>query len=365
MKEKLSMCAILICFIFMTSVLADNSGTQIHFTDANGREITLEKNPERIAFSSYMIAEAIKLIGAWDKVAGRDGYISDPKLYPNLDTIPAISDSDGHSHMDFEKIVEIKPDVLIMPAKNDNTNQDDDQLVINSLEPDIPVVYIDVTNPDTFNENLKNLGKITGKEENAERYLDFYNGIMNQITEKSSSIPDTEKPNVFVKAAGYTPDQLCTKGNKEVIWNQICDISGGKSISSDLNQGWTDVDPEWLVNKDIDAIVAECWDQLYPGTFGYTATEPSQKKTSADKIIADIANLEELSQSDAVKNNRIYLMHDPLMNTPRFIIGTAYLAKWFHPELFQDLNPEKIHEQYLDFLDADYDLDVVGYAGYP
>lgn len=352
-------------FIVITSVLADNSGTEIHFTDAIGREISLDKPAERIAFTSYMNAEAIKLIGAWDKVVGRDGYISDPKLYPNLDTIPAISDADGHSQMDYEKIIEIKPDLLIMPARNGNSIQDDDDKVISTLEPDIPVVYLDVTNPETFNENIKHLGQITGNEEGAEKYLSFYNGIIDDILKRTSSLSDNEKPDVFIKAAGYTPDQLCTKGKGNIIWNQLCKISGINSISSDLEPQWTDVDPEWLINKDIDAIVAECWDQLYPGTFGYTATEPSQKKTSADKIIADIANLEELSQSDAVKNNRIYLMHDPLMNTPRFIIGTAYLAKWFHPELFQDLDPEKIHEEYLDFLDADYDLDAVGYAGYP
>ena len=176
---------------------------------------------------------------------------------------------------------------------------------------------------------------------------------------------DSEKPKIFIKAAGYTPEEFSTKGNKNALWQQMSKIAGGNSISEELEPSLIEVDPEWLLGKDIDVIVGECWDVYYPDTFGYSATNPSNKKTNAEKIISDISSMDVLSQTDAVKNNQIYLLHDPLSHTPRFIVGLAYLAKWLHPDLFLGLNPEKIHEQYLDFLGADYELDTVGYAGYP
>lgn len=364
MKTKLIILLIITGLLLFDSAFAENTGSKIHITDAMGRDIVLDKPAERIAFSSYYLAEAIKIIGAWDKVVGRDGYISDPNMYPNLDAIPAISDSNGGSQLDYEKILEIKPDVMIMPMRN-GVSSLDAQDVINNLEPEIPVVFVDVTDPDTFNENLKNLGLITGNEEKTEKYLDFYNSVINGITEKTSQISEDEKPNIFIKAAGYTAEQFCTKGKGFDLWHKLCSIAGGNSISSDLDSPLVEVDPEWIIDQDVDVIVSECWDRLYPEAFGYYATDPNGKKNHAEKIIDDIASIEVLSKSDAVKNNQIYLLHDPLMNTPRFVIGAAYLAKWLHPELFQDLNPEEIHEKYLDFLGADYDLDAVGYAGYP
>ncbi len=54
------------------------------------------------------------------------------------------------------------------------------------------------------------------------------------------------------------------------------------------------------------------------------------------------------------------------MGSPRFVVGVAYLAKWFHPTLFSDLNPQDIHQEYLtDFLCVDYDLEEHGVFAYP
>jgi iron complex transport system substrate-binding protein len=42
------------------------------------------------------------------------------------------------------------------------------------------------------------------------------------------------------------------------------------------------------------------------------------------------------------------------------------MAKWFHPELFGDLDPKAIHQQYLtDFMGIDYDLNEHGVFAYP
>jgi iron complex transport system substrate-binding protein len=52
--------------------------------------------------------------------------------------------------------------------------------------------------------------------------------------------------------------------------------------------------------------------------------------------------------------------------TPRFEVTLAYMAKWLHPELFSDLDPQAIHQEYLtDFLGIDYDLSEHGVFVYP
>jgi len=50
----------------------------------------------------------------------------------------------------------------------------------------------------------------------------------------------------------------------------------------------------------------------------------------------------------------------------RGFIQVAYMAKWFHPELFEDLDPKAIHQEYLTrFQGLDIDLDKKGVFVYP
>jgi iron complex transport system substrate-binding protein len=55
-----------------------------------------------------------------------------------------------------------------------------------------------------------------------------------------------------------------------------------------------------------------------------------------------------------------------ITGTASHVIGIAYLAKWFHPELFEDLNPQAIHQEYLtEFQGLDYGLNEHGVFVYP
>ncbi|MEW6171519.1 MAG: hypothetical protein AB1510_00415 [Bacillota bacterium] len=36
------------------------------------------------------------------------------------------------------------------------------------------------------------------------------------------------------------------------------------------------------------------------------------------------------------------------IGTPRGAAGECYIAKWLHPELFRDVNPEAVHKEMLE-----------------
>ncbi|PWR74553.1 iron ABC transporter substrate-binding protein [Methanospirillum stamsii] len=354
----------LLVFLLIGISSAADSGVTI--TDALGRTVNLEKPAERIGFTGYMIGEPLVLAGAWDKVVARDGYISDPVIYSNLDSIPSISSPNVPYELNFEKIMEIKPDVMIMPVDKWDTSEDTIQQMIDSLEPEIPVVFLNLNDPDTFEENFEKLGIITGTGDKVNEYLDFFDRVIGSIREKTSSLPDSEKPKIFLKAAGYTPDQLATWGGKETMTNQLWDIVGANSISKTLPTSWTEVDPEWLIGQDMDDIIVQCWNVYYPETFGYQATDPSHKLENGKKIIDEISAMDVFSSSEAVTNGKVYLIHDPLVSTARFVVGAAYLAKWLHSDLFFDLDPVQIHQEYLTrYIGADYDLSTGGLDAYP
>ena len=70
--------------------------------------------------------------------------------------------------------------------------------------------------------------------------------------------------------------------------------------------------------------------------------------------------------TNAGKNNEVYVTY--FINTlgPGDHIGVLYFAKWLYPDLFQDLDPQAVHQEYIDkFQNVDYDLEEHGVFVYP
>ncbi|AKB61273.1 ABC transporter substrate-binding protein [Methanosarcina mazei] len=337
--------------------------TKIIIIDALGREVTLDKPAERIAYTHYSVAEVLKAVGAWDRVVTRDGYISDEKFYPNLDKIPAICPVRNPMDINYEKTIETQPDVLILPKFEWYGTTEE---IINALEPDIPVVFVDTLNPDSFCDTIKIIGMVTGKEEEAQEYIEFYSGIYDPIVTKTSRITQEDRLNVFYKAFSDTPEQIKTYGKEMPGGNEFFNAAGGKNIAGDLPFAYGDVDKEWILEQDIDAIVIMCWDQHYPDIFGYAVNDSELASESGKEIQEEIMRQDVFAHTDAVKNEKVYLLHNELLSTPRNIIAIAYMAKWFYPEEFPDLDPEALHQEYLDrFIKADYNLSNAGLFAYP
>jgi iron complex transport system substrate-binding protein len=48
-------------------------------------------------------------------------------------------------------------------------------------------------------------------------------------------------------------------------------------------------------------------------------------------------------------------MDGAISTGPRAIIGVAYMARWLHPDLFKQIDPETMHKEYLEqFQDIPY-----------
>jgi iron complex transport system substrate-binding protein len=371
MKKYLFLGIILLICLFIAPAIAENNDsaendTSVHIVDAIGRDIDLSKPAERIGAYRYTVTEALKLIGAWDQVVGRDGFIYDSKFYPGLDELPIISTDQGFV-LNYEVIMELKPDLVIVPYSKGMPDLTV-QTIVDNLEPDVPVAFLEFGAMSTFDDNLLKLGILTGKSKEAEEYITFYNDILQNIKSKTNNLTDEEKPKIFMKLSGNTANEIYTVGKNDESWSEIFPIIGASSVTADINAGWAELDPEWIIDKDIDYIVMQCWEQLYPEAFGYMATDPSNKMEFADRLIEEIKSNDIFSQTDAVSSGNIYVIDNEILvwGSPRIIVGLAYLAKWLHPDLFYDLDPEAIHKQYLsDFIHVDYDFEEIGLFGYP
>lgn len=261
------------------------------------------------------------------------------------------------------KIIEAKTDVLILPKFDWYGTTDE---IINTLEPDIPVVFVDTLNPDSFCDNVTIIGKIVGNEEQAHEYTEFYSEINDPIIAKTSQIAPEDRLNVFYKAFSDTPEQIKTYGKDMPVVNEFINAAGSKNIAGDLPFAYEDVDKEWVFKQDIDAIVVMCWDQHYPDVFGYNVNDSELPSEKGKEIQEEIMQQDVFTHTDAVKNKKVYLLHNELLSTPRNIIAIAYMAKQFYPDLFPDLDPQALYIRNLDrFIKTDYNLSNAGLFAYP
>lgn len=363
-----SLCIFLL--LFLTVCMGSSAGTNrgdspsVTIIDDWGREVTLDKPAERIVFGHTAAGEGILLAGGWDKVVGRDASITNYKFYPNLDSLPVINGLNQAFTLDFEKITELQPDLVILQKKySDRKNFDD---IAKTLAPDIPVVGLDFLDPESA-DSVQKLGVLLGTGDIADEYVKFHDDTITNIREKTDSLSIDEKPNVFIDAVGVGPDQTSTYGKEASFWKKICEIAGAKNVAADLPSDFVKtVDQEWLLEQDIDDIVVQVWDKEKPEYVGYTATNPSKATEEAQKIIQEISKKDVYSHTDAVKNGNVFIQDYQLANNPKSFIGAVYLAKWLHPDLFRDIDPEQVHQEYLKkFIGTDLDLNNVGIFGYP
>ena len=56
------------------------------------------------------------------------------------------------------------------------------------------------------------------------------------------------------------------------------------------------------------------------------------------------------SSVKAVEDDRAHILSSPVTTGVRSIIGELYLAKWFHPDFFEDIDPEEVHEELIQEL---------------
>lgn len=337
-------------------VMGKSTETQekITITDSKGRDVTIIGPVKRIAFSHYAIGEGIKIVDAWDMVVGKDGYTSDKIIFPNLDELPLIAKNPYD--INYEILFDLDVDLLITA---DIPMGGFDEMVL-KLAPDIPVVALDLLNPETIEENIMNLGAILGKDKEAREYITWYKSVIHKIKMRTNNLKEEDKTHYLQKTGWEGSIMTFTDESPGIIPRN--NITGSINVAAAVPSqgGWvSSLDLEWIASQEIDVIIN--FDIVLNG-YGTEVDDDSIFKTYREKIMKNPI----YSNTEAIKNNRFYLITNVCWGTPRNIIGYCYMAKWFHPELFLDFDPQKIHQEYLtQFMRIDYDLNKHGVFVYP
>jgi len=313
----------------------------------NGKIVTIKKPVERIAVLTPDSAEALVALDSEDKVVGVPNGLTPMELtFPLLSKLQAVAA--GHEP-DCEAIINLNPDVIITYGSSPDPSKLDDNLEGTN----ITVIRLDCWKPEYITGDIKKLGYMLGKETNADELIAFQTKYLEIIKDRLEEIPEDERPRVYLE--GYGDYSTWSKG-WGIHW--LCALAGGTNIAADLPGSNPEIDSEWVLEQNPDIIVKV----TSASVAGYEITDHSQIKEIWEAMISRPG----WDSTIAVNNEKVYAMSRDMCYGTDYVIGLIYLAKWFHPDLFEDLDPQAIHQEYLTrFQHLDYDLDKHGVFVYP
>ncbi len=282
--------------------------------DMAGREVTLEKQPERIVSGYYISSSACIALGLTDKMVGIEDKSAKRPIYklaaPALIDLPNVGSAKA---FDLEACIATEPDLVILPMKQKDTAQTLQEMGIATL-------LVLPESHEQLIEMFTLIGTATNTVKQAEKLISYYNTKLSAVTELTRDIPDDEKPVVYL---GSTGDILRT-APREMYQASLITTAGGKNAGDVLEgSSWTDIDNETFLTMNPDIIVIP--------TDNFAVSSP-------DYTAEDVMNNPTFSDVTAVKNSAVYQMpvgyeawDSPV---PSGILGTLWMLKTLHPELY-------------------------------
>jgi iron complex transport system substrate-binding protein len=166
------------------------------------------------------------------------------------------------------------------------------------------------------------------------------------IDQRVSGLSDKDRPVVF-----FEWQRAYYSMGKGTLFHNLTTAAGGRNIAAEEQVQYPTLSPEWVVEKDPEVIVRYV---------SNTAEENSTEKMAETRN--EILARPELGEVKAIKDDRVYILGNPVASGIRSLIGELYLAKWFHPALFEDIDPEAVHRE---FLKKFFDQELVEVGVYP
>ena len=323
---------------------------ELTVVDTVGRAVTIEKPLERIAVLNWNTLEVMRSLKQEKEkiICVSKSTIGKEKFFPEFKDSPSAGNAWSP---DIEKILALNPDTVFLYATHFETSCDEVQKKLEDAG--ITVIRFDCFKPEDYLDEVNKLGYIFDKEAEAGDFFEFYVECLNGIKKAVAEIPDDERSQVYFE--GFGGDYKI--GGMNTALHQIIEMAGGKNIFGDIS-GYKVIDKEEVMLRNPEIIVKQGYAR---GKYGYNTDDI----TWLQDICAEIAGRIELANVSAVKDERVYVIIKELTGGKHFI-AAAYMAKWFYPELFEDLDPKAIHQEYLTrFQGLDYDLNEHGVFVYP
>ncbi|MCZ2257493.1 ABC transporter substrate-binding protein [Sporosarcina sp. G11-34] len=278
------------------------SASPVTVTDSVGNEITLETAPATIVSMTPSNTEILFELGLSDEIIGVNDYDDYPAEALEKEKI-------GGMEFNVEKIVAMNPDIVFGHESGLSTGEAGYEQI---RAAGIPVFIVkNATNFDETYTTIEEVGKLTGKTEEAEKIIAEMKEKVEEVLTKVATVEN--KKTVFVETS--PAPEIYTAG-KDTFMQEMFDMVGADNVATE--EGWFMIDPEAIISKNPDVIIV---------MYDYIET-----------AVEDVYAREGFDTITAIKEKAVIQVQENITSRtgPRLAEGLEAIAKAIYPEVFSE-----------------------------
>lgn len=283
--------ALIISTIFSNAALISLVQAEVSVKDDENNIVVLEQPAKRIISLAPHITESLFSAGAGDKIIGAVSYSDYPEEAKKILRVG------GYPSLDLEKIISLKPDLVIVWASGNNNKQ------IEKLRAfGLNIFMSEPRYPEDIAKTIQRFGVLAGTTEVAEKsyqeFLQHYNSLKKRFSKK-------KKVKVFYQIWNK-PIMTISGGH---LISEIIELCGGENVFANLST--------LTPRISLEAVLASNSEIIISGGMG---------KARPDWV----EEWRPWQQLPAVKNEQLYFIEPALMQRvgPRILDGADILCEF-------------------------------------
>lgn len=298
---------------------ADAPHYPITLTDQAGREVTIEKEPQKLVSGYYISTSLLIALNLDEKMVGIEAKADKRALYrlsaPELAGLPSVGSA---KEFDLEGCAALEPDLVILPLKLQNAARTLEELGLS-------VLLVNPEDQALLTEMIRLVAAATDTEARAQTLLDFTAAQEERLTR---TLADAEQPTVYL--AGNS--SLLSTAGSAMYQSDMIRLAGGANAADALSDTyWTDISYEQLL----------AWNPAY-------ILLASDAAYSVEDVLAD----PNLADCSAVADGHVYQMPDAAeawdSPVPGGILGAVWLSGVLHPDLCPEADCAAVIDEYYE-----------------
>lgn len=314
-------------------------GNVLTIIGPNGDTVKITQPVNRIVCTDAIATEIVCALGCENRIVGVDTSSDFP---PSVKTIKSVGEPYSVS---IEQILELAPDLVLAGAP---INYFNNQTSSRIEDAGIPVFICQAINPsidstestiDTTCSLVTQLGQILEVQDKATELVNYMQKYKTLVNERLATLAENERPSVYYE---------WYKDWQTMIVPTIVQV-GGTNIVKNQTEVAPMVSPEYVAEANPDIVIR----MISSSTNDIADFKDAQ---------VQLTNRPALKNTNAVKDGHVYICDYAITGGVRCVVGYLQWAKWFHPDLFSDIDPTAVHQQLLkDFFNVTLD----GVYAYP
>lgn len=291
----------------------------ITVTDHAGRQVVIEKEPQRLVSCYYITSSLLMALGLDDKMVGIEDNPDYRPIYgrsaPRLLELPWVGTA---KVLDVEGCAALDPDLVILPLRLRESAE-----ILAGLG--IDVLLVNPESQSLLTEMIRMVASATDTQTIGESLISFLETREKALT---NTLENAERPRVYLAGNASV---LSTAGNA-MYQSDLIRLAGGINVAAEIADAyWAEIDYEQLLVWDPDYIILA-----------------SSAKYTAEDVLTD----PNLAECTAVKNGSVFRIPADAESwdspVPGSILGAYWLANLLHPELLTEADCAAIMDEYYE-----------------